>query len=397
MEKMEQYMGWLPEPLVAPVKAMVIILLGLIIAWFAGKFIAAAINRTGLGKKLERLVEILAILREGCVLDYLADFILSALSGFEELSGPGKPLASLNGMLDKVFDFVPNIIGGVLIGGIGWIVSKVAKNATTSTLEAAQVDSFAHKLNIGDSSTGLNPIAKAAGGLVFGVLILMFATAAFRTIGLTSISDMLSTISDYIPKVLGATAILAIFIVIGRFVSKLAEDTLPTLGFDNSLHAISGIDGEEGKSSTPPSKIVGLVAFVGIALMGLVAAFNTLGIEQLTNVFETILEFGGRIATGAIIVGAGFFVASFISKLAAQAFGETAGTIIKYVAIVLVTFMGLSQMGIGEDIVQTAFSYGLGAFAFAAGVGGAIAFGLGGRDWAKGKLGSCSRQTKTTR
>jgi hypothetical protein len=390
MDKIENMMGFLPDYLVDPATALIVIVIGLIVAWFAGKFVAAAINRTGLGRKAQTTGgNIGTSIGKAVFWIVWLVFFLSALSGVEALSGPDKPLASLNGMLDRVFEYVPNIIAGLLIGAIGWIVSKVAMNATTSTLEAAQIDSFANRMSFnGDATQPTNKIAKALGGLVFGVLILLFAEAVFRTVGLTSISDMLGMISDYIPKVLAATIILVIFIIIGRFIANLAEDTLPSLGFDSSLQTISGLDGEEASPSTPPSKIVGIVAFVGITLMGLMAAFNALGIEELTNVFETILEFGGRIATGAVIIGAGFFVASFIARVASQAFGDTAGTIIKYVAVVLVTFMGLSQMGIGEDIVQTAFSYGLGAAAFAAGVGGALAFGLGGRDWAKGKLGT---------
>ncbi len=388
MEKIENMMGFLPNYLVDPATALIVIVLGLIIAWIAGQFVSAAINRTGLGRRAKTTGgNIGNSLGKATFWIVWLIFILSALSGFEELSGPGKPLAALNGMLDRVFDYIPNIIGGVLIGAIGWIVSKVAMNATTSTLEAAQIDSFVNKLNFNETSGSTsNRIAKALGGLVFGVLILLFATAAFKTVGLTSISDMLSTISDYIPKVLAATAILAIFVIIGRFVSNLAEDTLPSLGFDSSLRVLGGLDGETSSSATPPSRIVGIIAFVGIALMGLVAAFNALGIAQLTNVFETVLEFGGRITVGAIIVGAGFFIANFISRLVTQTSGELAGRIIKYVTIVLVTFMGLNQMGIGQEIVDTAFKYGIGALAFAAGVGGAVAFGWGGHKWAGAKL-----------
>ena len=48
--------------------------------------------------------------------------------------------------------------------------------------------------------------------------------------------------------------------------------------------------------------------------------------------------------------------------------------------------MGLSTMNLGEEIVATAFEYSLGAAAVAGGIGGAIAFGLGGREWAGKKL-----------
>jgi len=380
----------LPESIAQPVTALVIIFVGLVIAWLISKFIAAAINRTGIGRKAKTTGgNIGKSLSKAAFWIIWMMFILSALSGFEALSGDGKPLAALNDMMTKVFGFMPNVIVALLIGVIGWIISNVARITTTSTLEAVQVDRVANRFQINDDTSGTsNTIAKAIGALVFGILLLLFATEAFNKLGLTEISDMLTKISGYLPAVFGATAILAISIIIGRFVAKLAEDILPSLGFDTSLRTISGLDGEISTTGTAPSKMVGIIAFVGITLMGLVAAFNSLGIPALTSIFTTVLEFGAQITVGAIIIGVGFFIANFISRIASQAFGDNAGRIIKYVAIVLVTFMGLSQMGIGEEIVETAFKYSLGAAAFAAGVGGALAFGLGGREWAKSKLGN---------
>ena len=113
---------------------------------------------------------------------------------------------------------------------------------------------------------------------------------------------------------------------------------------------------------------------------------KALGIPELTNVFNTLLEVGGRVVLGAIIIGAGLFIANFVSKIVTQTAGDLAGTIIKYATIIIVTFMGLAQMELGEEIVNAAFQYGLGAAAVAAGLGGAVAFGMGGREWAGKKL-----------
>ena len=79
-------------------------------------------------------------------------------------------------------------------------------------------------------------------------------------------------------------------------------------------------------------------------------------------------------------------MANFIAKIVTQTSGDLAGKIIKYATMLIVTFMGLDSMQLGEEIVNTAFSYSLMAAAVAAGVGGAIAFGLGGREWAGKKL-----------
>ena len=401
MEKVEDMMGFLPEWMVDPVIAIATIVIGYFISKIAAAIVAGGINRTGLGRKAQTTGGNIGKSLSKAVFWVLwLVFILMALSGFEKLSGVGGPLEPLKGMLNSVFDYLPNLIGTALLLVIGFIVAKVGKEATQSTLEAAQVDNLVNKFSEGDieATTRSNGIAKAIGGLIFAIVILFFGAAAADTLQIDAISGpvsgMLDMILEYIPKILAATAILAISIYIGRWAKGLAENTLPSLGFDSSLNAIGGLDGETS-TTAKPSKIVGIVAFVGIALLGLTAAFNALEIPQLSEVFETLLSFGGSITMGAIIIGAGLFIANFVSRLVTQTSGELAGKIIKYVTVVLVTFMGLSQMGIGEEIVNTAFKYVLGAASVAAGVGGAIAFGLGGRDWAKGKLGTWFPNTKT--
>jgi len=187
-----------------------------------------------------------------------------------------------------------------------------------------------------------------------------------------------------------------VFVFIGRFVSNLAKNTLPALGVDNSLNTVAALDGDGTK--VVPSNIIATVGFVGIVLMGLTAAMKALGIPELTNVFNTLLEVGGRVVLGVVIIGAGFFIANFVAKIASQAFGDMPANIIKYATMILVTFMGLETMQLGEGIVDTAFRYSVMAAAVAAGVGGAIAFGLGGREWAGKKLQEwLPNKAKTTR
>ena len=91
--------------------------------------------------------------------------------------------------------------------------------------------------------------------------------------------------------------------------------------------------------------------------MGLTAAMSTLNIPALSGVFEDVLELGGRIVLGAIIIGAGIFVANIISKIVTQTSGDLAGKIVKAVAIILFVVMGLNQMNLGDGIVETAVSY----------------------------------------
>ncbi|PHR91295.1 MAG: hypothetical protein COA69_12350 [Robiginitomaculum sp.] len=389
MENIEQYMSWLPQQFVGPVLALMTIIFGYIISKIAAAIVSSAINRTGLGRKAKTTGGNIGKSLSKAVFWVLwLVFILMGLSRFPQLS---EPLEGIKAMLDDIFKYVPRIGGAGFIFFIGWILAKIFREAATATLEAAQVDTLAIRFGVDDDGTqASNNIAKTIGGVVFAFVLFLFGVTALGVLDIDSITGpltgMLDQVMSYIPQLLSASVVLGLAVMIGRFVSRLAQSTLPALGVDKTLNALGALDGE-ANASVVPSKLIGTMAFIGISLMGAIAAMNILGIEQLTRIFNQLLSLGGNITLGAIIIGAGFFIANLASRLAGQAFGEVAGRITKIVTIVLVTFMGLSQMGIGDEIVNTAFRSFVWAAAFAAGVGGAIAFGLGGRDWAKGKLG----------
>ncbi len=389
MDQISQHLGFLPSWAVGPVIALVTIVIGYFISKIAAALVAGGINRTGLGRKAKTTGGNIGKSLSKAVFWVLwLIFILMGLSQFPLLSNQ---LGFLNGMMENIFSYIPQLAIGGFVLAVGILLSRVVKEALTSTLEAAQVDNLVSRFGItGDAEDGVpsTSIAKSSGVLAAAVVTIIAATTAIGIWDIPGISgpvsELLNTILSYIPRIIGAAIILGIFIFIGRFVSNLAKSTLPALGVDKSLSTVASLDGDT--PSFVPSNVIANVSFIGIALMGLTAAMKALGIAELTNVFNTLLEVGGRIVLGAVIIGAGLFIANFIAKIVTQTAGDLAGKIVKYASILIFTFMGLRSMELGEEIVDTAFSYGLGAAAFAAGVGGALAFGLGGREWAGRKL-----------
>lgn len=382
--------GVLPESLqflAGPIVAAIIILVGFFISKIAAAVISGAINRTGLGKNAKITGGNIGKSLSKAVFWVLwLVFIMMGLSQFPQVA---QELTFLSDMMETIFGYIPQLIIGGVVLAIGIMLSNVVKNALTSTLEVAQVDRLASRFTgREDGEAPTTSLAASLGGLVKAIVVLLFAIAAISIWDIPGFSDevtgMLGTVLDYIPNIAGAAIILGVAVFIGRFVSGLVKSTLPALGIDNSLSTVASLDGKT--SNVVPSNVIATIAFVGIVLMGLTAAMNALGIPALTDVFDTLLQVGGNVVLGSIIIGAGFFIANFVSKIVTQTSGDLAGKIIKYVTIIIVTFMGLSTMNLGEEIVATAFEYSLGAAAVAAGIGGAIAFGLGGREWAGKKL-----------
>jgi hypothetical protein len=85
-----------------------------------------------------------------------------------------------------------------------------------------------------------------------------------------------------------------------------------------------------------------------------------------------------------LIIVVGIMLSRAIANLVGSGTGEGsyAQTIVRYAIIALFTAIGLTFMGLADQIVMMAFGLILGSAAVAT----ALAFGLGGREWAARKL-----------
>ncbi len=377
MEYFEKFMagdGW--EKWVA---TAAILIIGYFVSLFLRGIVSGAINRTGIGKKAKttggnigksvgKAVFWLALL--------YTLFLALSRAGLSEYFGP------VENLFDSIAEFIPNLIGAGFTFFIGFIVAKVAGNATSSVLEAAQVDSLAAKSGITEAIDSKNSLAKALGTLVFVLIIVPVSVAALGALNMTEISEpltnMLEGFTSYIPALVGASIVMAGAIFIGRFISNFLSNFLPTVGFDSSVNSVMMLDDGEGLK-TSPSKAAGYVAFIITLVIGVSAAVNILGNESLSEAFGTVQSFGGSLLRAAVLIGIGVFLANFMGRFMGTMMNPKLAAFVKYFAMVLFVFLGLSSLDPEGQIVPVAFS----AFVISAAVAAAIAFGLGGREWAK--------------
>jgi len=93
-----------------------------------------------------------------------------------------------------------------------------------------------------------------------------------------------------------------------------------------------------------------------------------------------VTELGGKVIFGTVIIVVGFVLARIVAGLVGASTERTsyAEVIVKYAIIALVTASGLTVREVAGQIGRLAFGLILGSAAVAT----AIAFGLGGRDYA---------------
>lgn len=306
------------------------------------------------------------------------------------LSGVLTPVTSLT---NEVFAFLPRLLGAGLFFFAGLILARIVRHVVEAALGALNIERLLGRAGIsigepplavdqtGVASEGAAPvrssIARAVGVIVSATIIIFAAIAALQILQISAISDpataMLNSIALAIPRVLAALVWLAIAFLIGRWVKTLIETVLPSLGFDDSVRALGIMP-----ANSNPSRVVGAIAMTAILLAAAIEAARQLGGDSVAALLFQITELGGKVIFGTVIIVAGLFLARILSSLVGSSTGEAgyAQTVVKYAIIALFTAIGLTFMGLADQIVMMAFGLILGSAAVAT----AIAFGLGGRD-----------------
>ncbi len=306
------------------------------------------------------------------------------------LSGVLTPVTSLT---NEVFAFLPRLLGAGLFFFAGLILARIVRHVIEAALGALNIERLLGRAGIsigepplavddtGVATEGAAParssIAKAVGVTVAATIIIFAAIGALQILQVSAISDpataMLNSIALAIPRVLAALVWLAIAFLIGRWVKTLVETVLPSLGFDDSVRALGIMP-----ASSNPSRVVGAIAMTAILLAAAIEAARQLGGDSVAVLLFQITELGGKVIFGTVIIVAGLFLARILASLVGSSTGEAgyAQTIVKYAIIALFTAIGLTFMGLADQIVMMAFGLILGSAAVAT----ALAFGLGGRD-----------------
>ena len=338
-------------------------------------------------------------------LAYWVIWLVGLIAALQPL-GLGHVLTPVISFTNEIGAYFPRVFGAGVFFFAGLILARIVRHVIEAGLGALNLERLLGRAGIsigepplavdqtGVASEGVPParssIARAVAVTVSATIIIFAAIAALQILQIEAISGpataMLNTIALAIPRVFAALVWLAIAFLIGRWVKTMIETVLPSLGFDNSVRALGIMP-----ASANPSRVVGAIAMTAILLGAAIEAARQLGGDSVAALLFQITELGGKVIFGTVIIVVGLFLARIMAGLVGSSTGEAgyAQTIVKYAIIALFTAIGLTFMGLADQIVMMAFGLILGSAAIAT----ALAFGLGGRDaaaqilerWAEGQ------------
>jgi hypothetical protein len=188
------------------------------------------------------------------------------------------------------------------------------------------------------------------------------------------------------PKVLGAALLVILGGILAKYVRKVAIRLFRLLRLDVAAE----------KSGLEDFLIRGGVKFTTVTLLGdmiywlivfvvLLAALNILGLEVAAELFNRIILYIPNVLIAIIVLIFGMMFAKFVHGVTFTYLSnvkiegaELISILARYAIMLFVISMALEQLAIGGQILVSAFQIAFGALCLAL----ALAFGLGGREWA---------------
>lgn len=361
----------------------------LIIACFAAKFVKSLVNKLLKAVNAEKVLNKIGI--KDSVTDSSVEFVaklayfvtfLLFLPGVLDKIGMQSVSTPITNMVNSFLAFIPRLVSAGLIVAVGVFVARIIKDLLVPVLKAVKVDTLQEKAGIhaGESTSFSNIIAS----VVYGVILLVVITSALEQLGISAISDpandIVSTILDMIPNVLGAIVIVGVGVFIAKLVAKLLENLLAGVGADSFLEKVTGNTNRKLSLSKILSEVVKYV----IVIIFLVQGINVLELGILTAIGTAVIAYLPVVLSAVIILAIGLFAANTAAVAIENRFpkAKVAALIAKVAIYVVTAFICLSQLGVAIAIVETTFILIIAALCIAF----AVAFGIGGRTFAANTL-----------
>lgn len=203
---------------------------------------------------------------------------------------------------------------------------------------------------------------------------------------ISSFNSIITQLANFLPKLLAALILLFFGWLIAKIVRTGIKRLLALAHFD-SLAQKTGVEEflKHGDMHITLSGIISEVSYWLVLLIVLVTVSSSLGLTAVADLFHRIALYLPNIIVAVLIIIFGTLLARFINRMVFAWLRNlgvdgalTISTLAEYGVQIFAIFVALEQLAIGTQLLTTAFAILFGATCLAL----ALAFGLGGRDWA---------------
>jgi hypothetical protein len=308
------------------VGALAILVIGWIAAGIIARLVRTGVEKTGLVGRVSRLGTDISAEDEKAFEEWIGRgvfliLMLFVLVGFFQVLGLSEISRPLNSFLNEVFQYLPRLIGPVILILIAWIVAKLLRMLVVRGIGATRLqERLQADTDLGGEGSGT--LAATAGEAVYWLTFLVFLPAILSSLELEGLLGPVRVVVDellgYLPNLLAAALILFIGWFAARILRKIVANLLAAIGTDGLSERI-GLRAVLGDQTL--SGLIALIVYVVILIPVIIAALNALELNAITQpaslMLNKILAALPNLFAGALILVVSYVVAKLVSSLVA--------------------------------------------------------------------------------
>lgn len=365
------------EGLWAVIRAVLLLLVAFIVAAVVKSLVVKLLTRTKLrgllgqrgGDGGERVTEFVGKLVHLIVFLLFVPGIFECL-GMTEVSTP------ILGVLNTLWGFLPNILAAAIVLWVGCFIAKLVRELLIPAFDKMNVNRLQEKAGIQVDDAG--KLSNTLAYIVYVLILIPVVITALRALQISAISDpavqMLHVIFGFIPNILAALIILVVGCRIARLAGSIVENLLLSTGLDNRL--AQRLEGKD--HSFVLSKTSGVIVHIVLTVFFVVESFGVLHLKVLTDIGNAVIAYLPYVLAAVLILLACYVTNSLAQKALQKNVHKALALGSKLAIYGIGAFMILSELGIAQELVNTAFILIVAALAAAF----ALSFGIGGREFA---------------
>ena len=303
--------GYLGGPIGSIIGAILIFIIGWLVALGIAALVRGVLSKVNLNQRMNSSTGKTYDL-EGIISKIVFWFIfIIAISGALSQLNLNSISAPFANMVNQVLAFIPNLIGAIALGVIGWVVATVARTAINAALAKTSMD---ERLS---AKAGVKPMSSTIADMVYWFILLVVLTMVLGQLELDGLfaplTNMVDKIFSFIPNIL----IAGVVFVVGYIIAKVVRGIVTNLVSTFNVQELASKAGLSEQNSLP--NIAGSLAFLVVIIPTIIAALNALKIEVIarpaTNMLNKIMEALPNIFMAAAILVVTFYVVRMVANI----------------------------------------------------------------------------------
>ncbi|ANU22303.1 mechanosensitive ion channel [Planococcus donghaensis] len=237
---------------------------------------------------------------------------------------------SFRGVGNTIIDYIPNVLGALLLLLVAWIVATVVRAIFTKGLKKAGADRAMVKGHMAKTKEDADSILDSIGKILYYLIFILFIPSVLQALDMNNVAQPISNMMDkllaFLPNLFMAIIILVIGYFVAKFVKNLVFSLLTAINIDkwfnkftNKPAGTTGTTRMDAGDKATLANVLANIVFVIVLIPILTIALETLNIrsisEPIVNMLNQVLNMIPNIFVAIILILVGVLIAKFVGDL----------------------------------------------------------------------------------